>query len=145
MGAEPWYRDGLRFECTACGACCRTCGEWAYVYVAARDAAAIAAHLGIDRERFAADFCDRDGGWLHLKMPSDDCVFLDSSGRCRVYPVRPRQCASWPFWTENLDRETWEGPISARCPGVGRGRLYSAEEIERIARERDEWYGIQGG
>ena len=29
--AEPWYRDGLRFECTRCGACCT--GAPGYVWV----------------------------------------------------------------------------------------------------------------
>ena len=29
--ADPWYADGLRFECTQCGDCCS--GEPGYVWV----------------------------------------------------------------------------------------------------------------
>ena len=36
-----------------------------------------------------------------------DCVFLKEDperGRktCSIYPVRPLQCRTWPFWPENL-------------------------------------------
>ena len=65
---------------------------------------------------------------------------LDGDGRCRVYPVRPLQCATWPFWTENLKPETWNGPVRETCPGIGQGRLYSRAEIERLAAERDRWF-----
>ena len=34
--AEPWYRDGLRFECTRCGHCCT--GAPGYVWVDAAPA-----------------------------------------------------------------------------------------------------------
>jgi Fe-S-cluster containining protein len=74
-------------------------------------------------------------------MSGADCPLLDEAQRCRAYAVRPKQCATWPFWTENLVPEVWHGPVSACCPGVGRGRLYTAADIRRIARERDRWYG----
>jgi Fe-S-cluster containining protein len=56
--------------------------------------------------------------------------------RCRVYPVRPRQCRTWPFWAENLRRHVWYGEVRKRCPGVGKGRRYGAEEIESIIQGR---------
>ena len=29
----PWYEEGLRFECSQCGNCCRNHGEYGYVYL----------------------------------------------------------------------------------------------------------------
>jgi hypothetical protein len=138
-----WYDKGLAFECRGCGACCRTHGEHAYVYLTDADAAAIAAHLGLAEAEFRARFCQADAdGDLCLLIAPGDCPLLDESGRCRAYPVRPKQCATWPFWTENLDAATWYKVVKPCCPGAGRGRVYSREEIEAIARERDEWYGM---
>lgn len=142
MARRSWYAGGLRFECTGCAACCRTHGEYAYVYVTERDEARISRHLGTTPEEFRRAYCTVDAdGWVNLTMTPDDCPLLGDDLRCRVYPVRPKQCATWPFWTENLIRETWEGQIAKCCPGVGRGRLYSREEILDIARQRDRWYG----
>ena len=28
-----WFDDGLRFNCKGCGACCKTHGEYAYVFL----------------------------------------------------------------------------------------------------------------
>ncbi len=137
-----WYQDGIRFECTACGDCCRTHGEYAFVFLAARDVTAIADHLGMSRIDFLNAYCASDAdGAIYLRKVEGDCDFLTADGGCRVYPVRPRQCEAWPFWSENLDdEETWRGPVAACCPGIGRGRHYAADEISRIARERDDWY-----
>jgi Fe-S-cluster containining protein len=142
MASKPWYASGLRFECTGCAACCKTHGEYAYVYVTRRDVAAISEHLGVAEDEFLETYCSTSSdGWIHLTMTPDDCPLLDKEGRCRVYPVRPKQCAAWPFWTENLEPAVWHGPVADCCPGVGRGRLYTAQEIRRIAKERDRWYG----
>ena len=139
-----WYDGGLAFECTGCGACCRTHGEHAYVYLTDADAAAIARHLGLDEREFRARFCETDGeGGLCLLVAPGDCVLLDERGRCRAYPVRPKQCATWPFWTENLDAAVWYRTVKPCCPGAGRGRVRSREEIEAIAEERDAHYGTR--
>jgi uncharacterized protein len=138
-----WYRDGLRFECSSCGACCRTHGDYAFVFLADFDVVSMAAYLQQETVDFLNAHCktDRDG-WTYLTMTEGDCNFLKGGNRCAVYQVRPKQCEAWPFWTENLDEETWNGPVRETCPGVGRGPLYSADEIDEIARDRDEWYGI---
>ncbi|HUT77807.1 MAG TPA: YkgJ family cysteine cluster protein [Polyangia bacterium] len=140
---RPWYRTGLRFECKACGACCITHGDCEYVFLADADVRAIAAHLGQAPADFLDSCCESAADSTWLKMPGAECVFLEGRARCLVYPVRPRQCADWPFWTENLiDERTWAGNVLAFCPGAGHGRLYPVREIERIACERDAWYGI---
>lgn len=135
-----FYEAGIAFECTGCGTCCCTHGDYSYVYLAEADLDAIAAYLGIARFELLERYCASEDGWVFLRSTDCDCLFLED-GRCRIYPVRPKQCATWPFWFENISSETtWSGPVSACCPGIGRGRRYTAQEIEAIAREREAWY-----
>jgi uncharacterized protein len=139
MPPKTWYADGLRFECQSCGDCCRNHGEYCYVFLTGRDVVAIAEHLGISQDQLIEKHCERVGDELSLRTDLPDCPFL-KDGECVVYPVRPKQCETWPFWTDNLTSYTWRGPVSRCCPGIGRGRRYSKDEIETIARERDRWY-----
>jgi Fe-S-cluster containining protein len=96
--------------------------------------------LGLTRAAFLEQYCTLDESWPVLRMDEPACAFLDKDNRCKIYPVRPKQCATWPFWTENLERATWEGAVKDCCTGIGKGELSSAAEVERIARETDEFY-----
>ncbi len=140
MPNSRWYQDGLRFGCTQCGNCCRNHGDYAYVYLAEGDIVAIAAFLRIARADFLARYCKEDGGWVTLRTDAPACTFLQADNRCAIYEVRPKQCATWPFWTENLERTAWEGAVKACCPGIGQGELHDVDEIERCARETDEGF-----
>jgi len=140
MSHKPWYAKGLRFECTQCGDCCRNHGEYTYVYLTRGEVRSIADHLGLTQAAFREAYCLEEDGWTTLRMDEPACPFLDGENRCRIYPVRPKQCATWPFWEENLERETWEGAVSDCCPGIGKGPSVPAEEVERIARETEDWY-----
>ena len=131
---EPWYAAGLRFECTGCGYCCS--GQPGYVYVTEEEIRVLADRLKMKLQEFEARFVrELPGGEKSLvERPNGDCVFLDLySRRCLVYEVRPRQCRSFPFWPSQLRSERdWE-KVCRTCPGCGRGRLYSREEIEQWA------------
>lgn len=140
MSPKPWYHKGLRFQCTQCGHCCTNHGEYSYVYLAEADVVAIAGHLGLARRSFLERHCAQDEGYTILRMDAPACPFLGDDQRCKIYAVRPRQCATWPFWEENLERARWEGPVKDCCPGIGEGPAHPAEEVERIARETEEWY-----
>jgi Fe-S-cluster containining protein len=74
-----------------------------------------------------------DGDWS-LGSREGACVFLDREGRCSVYEVRPRQCRTWPFWPHTLTRKEWRQEVLPLCPGAGRGRLYTLEEIRKVSR-----------
>lgn len=126
---EPWYRDGLQFSCTQCGDCCT--GRPGYVWVNAEEVTAIARFLELPLEEFSKRYLRRVGSRVSLiERPNGDCVFYSKG--CTVYPVRPIQCRTFPFWPENLRRKAdWEEAAS-ECPGMGKGRLYSTEEIARI-------------
>jgi len=128
---RPWYGDGLRFACTACGDCCT--GAPGYVWVNQEEISALAKAMGLqDADEFERLYVRKIGMRKSLReFPNGDCVFFDSQlRRCAVYEVRPRQCRTWPFWNSNLRTpEHWEETCRI-CPGSGRGRLYSLEEIE---------------
>jgi hypothetical protein len=140
MSSKPWYANGLRFTCTRCGNCCRNHGDYSYVYLAPADVSAIARHLDVTEQAFLARYCRTEDGWVTLRMDEPACPFLGAGNACAIYPVRPKQCATWPFWKENLRRTVWE-EVSRDCPGIGKGELHSREAIERVARETEEWYG----
>ena len=140
MSSKPWYHKGLRFGCTQCGNCCRNHGEYSFVYLMPSEVEAIAKHLGLSRRELLAKHCEKVDGAVTIRTDSPACPFLQEDNRCGIYPVRPKQCATWPFWSENLDRATWEGPVRECCPGIGKGPLVAAEEVARIARETDEHY-----
>ncbi len=126
--SHPWYQSGLRFTCTQCGHCCT--GEPGFVWVDDADLAAIAQHRGetLDEVRGLYSRWTPRGRTLREKA-NGDCVFYDKNVGCTVYPVRPPQCRTWPFWESNVaDPEAWRDTCEV-CPGSGRGELISAEEI----------------
>jgi len=142
MDPKSWYRKGLRFTCRQCGNCCRNHGEYSFVYLMPPEVAAIAAHLRLGRHDFLSRYCARKDGAVTLRTDTPACPFLQEDHRCGIYSVRPRQCATWPFWRENLARAVWEEEVRACCPGAGRGEHHSAEEIDSIADEDARWYGL---
>ena len=125
---EPWFAGGLRFRCTRCGNCCT--GAPGFVWVNDEELAAIAEHRGEPLEEVELLYTRvaRRGRTLREKA-NGDCVFYDRSAGCTVYPVRPRQCRTWPFWESNLATpEAWKETCTV-CPGSGQGDLIPAEEI----------------
>lgn len=133
---RAWYRDGLEFECTQCGACCT--GAPGYVWVGRAEIDAIARRLGLGATEFATDYLRLSRGRYSLReRKNGDCVLLDPERRtCRAYDLRPVQCRTWPWWPENLNSpETWER-CADDCPGVNRGRRHSASHIQQQL-ERD--------
>lgn len=128
--SPPWYSQGLRFACTQCGDCCT--GGPGYVWVDDADIAAIAEYLGkpVGEIRLLHTRPARGGTSLTEHL-NGDCTFLDPrTRRCRIYPVRPMQCRTWPFWHANLATpEDWQRTCDV-CPGAGTGPLVELEQIE---------------
>ncbi len=95
----------------------------------------MAEHLGLKPGEFMRRYLTKDAyGNYHLGSPDKPCQFLDGK-RCSAYEGRPSQCRSWPFWPENMKAKTWNEEIAPNCPGVGKGRLHSADEIRAILSE----------
>lgn len=127
---QPWYAGGLRFTCSQCGDCCT--GAPGFVWVTDDELAAIAKYLG----RPAAEVRDlysrsARGKRTLRERDNGDCVFLDAKRGCTIYPVRPPQCRTWPFWDSNVETpEEWQKTCEV-CPGSGQGELIPVEEISR--------------
>ena len=128
MTKQKFWEQGLRFECQGTGRCCTSRGSYGYVYFTLEDRRRLARVLGITTSAFTRKYCRQTGGHWHLRDPQKSCEFLDGT-RCSVYEGRPAQCRTWPFWPENMNARTWNDDISKFCPGVGKGRLYTKEEI----------------
>ena len=126
-----FYKDGIRFECQGDGKCCVTRGRYGYVYLSFNDRKRLAAHFGMSTDAFTAKFTKKVDGLYELQYTGRDCPFLSMS-RCMVYSARPRQCRTWPFWPENMNDAVWEREVASWCPGVGKGKLYTAEDIQDI-------------
>ena len=129
MPKAPWFKDGLRFECTQCGDCCT--GAPGYVWVNADEIKALAATVGVSVEEFEAKFVRQLGKRKSLiEYENGDCVFFDGKTRkCKVYGARPRQCKTWPFWDSNIETPAdWQRTCQV-CPGSGQGRVYSVDEV----------------
>jgi Fe-S-cluster containining protein len=133
--SQPWYRDGLRFECTQCGNCCT--GSPGYVWVNDEEIRAIAAYLDKPLGEIRLLNTRPARGKVSLiEYPNGDCIYFDPRGRgCTIYPVRPVQCRTWPFWSSNLESpEAWR-QLRSVCPGAGQGDLIPLETICQRAQQ----------
>ncbi|HEV2972088.1 MAG TPA: YkgJ family cysteine cluster protein [Pirellulales bacterium] len=129
MNDNPWFKDGLRFQCTQCGDCCT--GAPGYVWVNKAEIEALAAKLGIDVGDFQRKYVREVGVRKSLvEFANGDCVFFDGQTRkCKVYDTRPRQCRTWPFWESNIrSEEAWRQTCEV-CPGSGTGPLVPLEKV----------------
>ncbi|MBI5594021.1 MAG: YkgJ family cysteine cluster protein [Deltaproteobacteria bacterium] len=121
-----FFDAGIHFECLRCGACCT--GDPGIIRISQQEI------------RLLADFLKMpvpDLTRIHLRPLSEgfsiaenadgSCRFYDQ--RCRIYPVRPLQCRTYPFWFSQMrSKWQWEKTLS-QCPGIGNGILYSRERI----------------
>lgn len=133
MKKSPWYKDGLRFSCTECGKCCY--GFPGYVWLSPQEIIKIATFLQIDEQTFIKKFTKAVFRRLSLKEKGDNyaCIFFQD-GKCSIYPVRPKQCKTYPFWPEIVENEqTWEEEKKF-CEGIDHidGKLISEEEITSL-------------
>ena len=138
-----WYVGGLHFECRQCGRCCAGPGE-GYIWITRPEIEMLAEHLCMTVDDLRRSYVIRIGTRATIieEPRTNDCVFLTKtkSGRgCAIYPVRPNQCRTWPFWPYNLTSPDDWNMAGVKCPGINRGRFYSFEEIERIRRQRKWW------
>ncbi len=150
---ELWYAAGLHFECQQCGNCCSGPDE-GYIWITKPEIKLLADFLKITIEKLREKFLKRIGfRTTIIEQPvNKDCIFLQkingnrfdksfdgepfrtveplTTGKgCVVYSVRPSQCRTWPFWAGNLKNpDTWN-EAAQKCPGINRGKFYSAEQI----------------
>jgi Fe-S-cluster containining protein len=124
---RPYFFDkGIRFQCQRCGMCCT--GEPGIVYADQDEISLMAAFLEIPRQVLEERFLNPFRKGFTIREAEDGrCIFYENG--CAVYPVRPLQCRTFPFWFQNMRSPKAWGEACLLCPGIGRGRLYTKEEI----------------
>ena len=121
-----FFDAGIHFECTRCGACCT--GDPGVVRISGQEIRLLAdfLHMAV-ADLIQTHLRPIETGFSIDENPDGGCRFFD--GGCRIYPVRPLQCRTYPFWFSLMrSRENWEKAVRA-CPGIGNGPLHPREEI----------------
>jgi hypothetical protein len=128
---QPLYRrQKLRFKCTECGACCTGNDDY-HVFIDKLQAEKIRVFLALTPAWFSRRYLATVDDMLVLQSRDDGrCILLDKDGRCRVYPVRPVQCQTYPFWPELLKTAKAWRQEGNRCEGIDRGDAVPLHVIE---------------
>lgn len=121
----------VKFKCQKdCSNCCTVSGGM--VLISEKDLKKMSKYLKVSQDEFLVNFTYRKGKYLCLMDKDEkDCIFLKDN-RCTIYPVRPIQCRTFPFWPQNVKSEKRWQIISEECPGIGDGRVFLKEDIEDI-------------
>jgi Fe-S-cluster containining protein len=106
----PLWIEGkaLTFKCTGCGACCT--GSPGFVWLTTHDMERLSKHFDLTKEEFLAKYCRKVGSRYSLLEDSKtyDCVFLKGN-KCSLYNARPKQCRTYPFWSEVIkSKDSWD-------------------------------------
>jgi Fe-S-cluster containining protein len=139
MKIPPYFKEGVQFECQGSGKCCISRGEYGHVFLTLEDRKRMAKSLEIKLSEFTKNYCHKADGFWAIKDNSagPECLFLKDN-KCSIYKGRPTQCRTWPFWPDVMNARSWRKDVSAFCPGVGKGRTYSYEEMSKFANEQQE-------
>ena len=99
-------KEGFNYKfnpeaCKDCNAACCS-GESGYIWVSIDEMRNIAMFLNISFEEFKNKFTIKVGYRFSLKerkvsKDNYECIFL-ANNKCSIYPVRPMQCRTFPFW-----------------------------------------------
>lgn len=108
--------------CASCGgACC--VGESGFIWINEAEMSELAALLQISKTELKERYLYRkDGRYSIAEKPYDGgaaCVFFDEINKnCSVYPARPKQCRSYPFWDRYKGSCADLSELCAECAGV---------------------------
>ncbi|CAE8610714.1 unnamed protein product [Polarella glacialis] len=119
-----WWKDGLRFGCTACGRCCTRRLPAASSPLAEKEIRSMARVIGVSSTRFKAEYTEllpsETDPVRRLGVDeSGKCRLLTSSGKCSVYKARPAGCQTYPFWPENVASPYEWAREAMMCEGIG--------------------------
>ncbi len=114
---------GYGFDTSACESCGGSCctGESGYIWVKHDEIEKIADFVNLRVEDFATMYLKKVKHRYSLrekKLAPENyaCVFFDEKNRgCSIYPVRPLQCRTFPFWEQFKDDEE---EVRKECPGI---------------------------
>ena len=131
MDKEIFY-NGMKFKCQGSANCCVSRGNYGFVYLSVKDLNRLSKYFNITVNNFKKNYCVSSNGYLHLKeiYSNGNCQFLNNK-KCSIYPARPTQCRTWPFWNENMNTKKWNKELINFCPGIGKGKKISFSMIEK--------------
>lgn len=93
----------------------------------------IASHLGISLEELKLRYETSRWRFPSLKEKGGGrCVMNGDDGRCKIYPCRPHECRTWPFWPELLESSASWSKAARHCPGMDSGPLWTFEQISDV-------------
>ena len=126
-------KNGINFKCQGSSNCCVSRGSYGYVYLSKKDVKRLSNFFEISIKEFISKYCSKNKKFLYLKenINNKNCIYLKNK-RCNVYKARPEQCRTWPFWPENMNPKKWGKEIVNFCPGIGKGKYFSKNEIKKI-------------
>lgn len=112
------------FDSSACATCKGHCcmGEEGYIFVDMAQIENIARYMNMELVEFLRKHVRRVGNRFSLKQieiePGNHaCAHFNVEKRqCSIYPVRPLDCRTYPFW-EELKQEKAEKYLRM-CPGI---------------------------
>ncbi len=105
--------------CKTCpGICCN--GESGNTWVSREEIENIAKFLDMKSEDFILNYLRKTSGRYSIKElrkgSNYACVFFDKEKNgCSIYPVRPEQCRTFPFWPYFKEHPK---EVFKECPGV---------------------------
>ena len=108
-----------KFNQNACKDCDGNCciGESGYIWVSPKEIEEIAGFLKMDVEKFKEMYLIKVGYKYSIKeKPYKNgfaCIFFANG--CSIYPVRPKQCRTFPFWDYFKTRVN---ELKKECPGI---------------------------
>ena len=108
-----------KFDADACMECEGNCciGESGYIWVSPKEIEEIAGFLKMDIEKFKQMYLVKAGYKYSIKeKPYKNgfaCIFFANG--CSIYPVRPKQCRTFPFWDYF---KTHIDELVKECPGI---------------------------
>lgn len=129
VSVKKWWAKGIQFQCQGSGKCCVSRGGYGHVYLTLEDRRDLANFFHLTTREFTKKYCIKSEGYWALKDFTSACVFLKGK-QCQVYEARPMQCKTWPFWPENMSAKAWDKEVVSYCPGVGKGKVWEAKEIQ---------------
>ena len=122
------------FRCTGCGNCCKGGGA---VFFSQEDIRNIAEYLKLNSRKFAAlkqEIIQYKQNGYFVHDSKEACYFLDKDNRCTIYPVRPVQCGTYPFWPSLLESKEGLDFLKTECPGTLKGKGESFSLLQTVRR-----------
>ena len=112
-----------KFDSSACAECGGHCctGESGYIWAKYTEIEKMATFVNLSIEDFATMYLRKVKhrySLIEKQLATDNfaCIFFDESEkRCSIYPVRPLQCRTFPFW-EQFKHD--EKEVRKECPGI---------------------------